>query len=91
MWNFPLFFSPSFFVCLFSYLLFVILFILLLLSYIIGGTSKEGGFPILRGTDVFIALYNIHRSEEFWENPNEFNPDRFLKEFHLVHFDHNQN
>lgn len=46
-----------------------------------GGTSNEGGFPILRGTDIFIALYNIHRSEEFWENPNEFNPDRFLKEF----------
>ena len=48
---------------------------------LIGGTSNEGGFPILRGTDIFIALYNIHRSEEFWENPNEFNPDRFLKEF----------
>lgn len=46
-----------------------------------GGTSNEGGFPILRGTDIFIALYNIHRSEEFWENPNDFNPDRFLKEF----------
>ena len=37
-----------------------------------GGTGKKAGFPILRGTDIFIALYNIHRSEEFWEVLNLF-------------------
>lgn len=33
---------------------------------------------IMRGTDIFIALYNIHRSPEFWRNPDQFDPDRFL-------------
>jgi cytochrome P450 len=46
-----------------------------------GGTGKSGGFKILRGTDIFLALYNIHRSEEFWDKPNQFNPDRFLVPF----------
>jgi cytochrome P450 len=46
-----------------------------------GGTGKDGGFKILRGTDIFLAIYNIHRSPEFWKNPNDFNPDRFLEPF----------
>lgn len=36
---------------------------------------------IMRGTDIFLALYNIHRSSEFWENPDEFDPERFLRPF----------
>jgi cytochrome P450 len=36
---------------------------------------------ITRGTDIFLALYNIHRSAEFWENPNKFDPERFLRPF----------
>ena len=36
---------------------------------------------IMRGTDIFLALYNIHRSEEFWDNPNTFDPERFLRPF----------
>eukprot|EP01035_Chromulina_nebulosa_P018815 gene18815-24585_t len=36
---------------------------------------------IMRGTDIFIAIYNIHRSERYWENPNEFDPERFLRTF----------
>ena len=34
---------------------------------------------IQRGTDIFLALYNIHRSSEFWENPDKFDPDRFTR------------
>jgi len=34
-----------------------------------------------RGVDIFLAIYNIHRSEEFFENANEYNPERFLKPF----------
>lgn len=37
---------------------------------------------IMRGTDIFIAVYNMHRSPEYWDNPNKFNPERFLKPFH---------
>eukprot|EP01036_Dinobryon_divergens_P029748 gene29748-38888_t len=36
---------------------------------------------IVRGTDIFIAIYNIHRSPEYWDEPNKFNPERFLKPF----------
>jgi cytochrome P450 len=36
---------------------------------------------ITRGTDIFLALYNIHRSPEFWENPDKFDPERFLRPF----------
>jgi cytochrome P450 len=46
-----------------------------------GGTGKSGGYKILRGTDIFIALYNIHRSKDYWDKPDEFNPDRFLVPF----------
>ena len=44
-----------------------------------GGTGFQT--KVMRGTDLFLALYNVHRSEEFWENPDEFDPDRFLRPF----------
>ena len=44
-----------------------------------GGAGFET--KIMRGTDVFLALYNIHRSSEFWENPDTFDPDRFTRQF----------
>lgn len=44
-----------------------------------GGTGIKS--KITRGTDIFLALYNIHRSEEFWDEPNKFNPERFLKPY----------
>jgi cytochrome P450 len=44
-----------------------------------GGAAKETFIP--KGTDIFIATYNIHRSSEFWENPDEYDPDRFLRPF----------
>jgi cytochrome P450 len=39
------------------------------------------GFPtkIMRGTDLFLAIYNVHMSEEFWEDPEKFDPERFLR------------
>jgi cytochrome P450 len=36
---------------------------------------------IMRGTDIFLALYNIHRSSDYWENPDQFDPERFLRPF----------
>jgi cytochrome P450 len=44
-----------------------------------GGAAKETFIP--RGADVFISTWNIHRSPEFWENPDTYNPERFLKNF----------
>lgn len=33
------------------------------------------------GTDIFIATWNIHRSPEFWENPDVYDPERFLRSY----------
>lgn len=32
------------------------------------------------GTDIFIPPYLVHRHPEFWENPEQFDPDRFAPE-----------
>ena len=34
-------------------------------------------YSIPPGSDIFISVWNLHRSPEFWPNPEEFNPDRF--------------
>jgi cytochrome P450 family 97 subfamily B polypeptide 3 len=34
---------------------------------------------IMRGTDVFINVYSLHRSPSLWENPDNFEPERWLK------------
>lgn len=39
-----------------------------------GGAERETFIP--KGTDVFIATWNIHRSKEYWDNPEEYDPDR---------------
>ena len=36
---------------------------------------------VIRGMDMFIAIYNIHRDERFWPNPNQFDPDRFTRPY----------
>lgn len=36
-----------------------------------------GGFEIPRGSLVMISPYILHRSERFWNRPNEFDPSRF--------------
>mmetsp|Transcript_3258 Transcript_3258/g.4935 ORF Transcript_3258/g.4935 Transcript_3258/m.4935 type:complete len:681 (+) Transcript_3258:111-2153(+) len=44
-----------------------------------GGATQETKLP--RGSDMFISSYNLHRSPLFWENPDTFNPERWLKPF----------
>jgi len=36
-----------------------------------------GGFEVAPNTDVFISPYLIHRNQQFWSDPEHFNPDRF--------------
>ncbi|MGK7898496.1 MAG: cytochrome P450, partial [Xenococcus sp. (in: cyanobacteria)] len=38
------------------------------------------GYFIPKGTTFIIAQYLIFRHPEFWDNPEQFNPDRFLPE-----------
>ncbi|KAJ9185111.1 hypothetical protein P3X46_004777 [Hevea brasiliensis] len=43
-----------------------------------GYKGDKDGYAIPSGTDIFISLYNLHRSPYFWDSPNEFEPERFL-------------
>ncbi len=41
-----------------------------------GGAAAAVTLP--KGADVFISLYNLHRSPALWDDPDAWNPDRFL-------------
>ncbi|KAH7834487.1 hypothetical protein Vadar_016570 [Vaccinium darrowii] len=43
-----------------------------------GHKGDKDGYAIPAGTDIFISVYNLHRSPYFWDNPDEFEPERFL-------------
>ncbi|PON41036.1 Cytochrome P450, E-class, group I [Trema orientale] len=45
-----------------------------------GYNGDKNGYAIPPGTDIFISVYNLHRSPYFWDRPNEFEPERFLVE-----------
>lgn len=38
------------------------------------------GYTIPKGCDINIYIYDLHRSPKYWENPEKFDPDRFLPE-----------
>jgi len=43
--------------------------------------SADFSPKIIRGTDIFLSVFNIHRSSEYFEKPDEFDPERFAREF----------
>ena len=40
--------------------------------------GDDKGIHIPRGTIVNIPIWGIHHNPAFWENPEEFNPDRYV-------------
>ncbi|XP_052170119.1 protein LUTEIN DEFICIENT 5, chloroplastic [Diospyros lotus] len=36
-----------------------------------------GKYPIKRGEDIFISVWNLHRSPKHWEDADKFNPERW--------------
>ncbi len=43
------------------------------------GGGREA--TVIRGMDIFLPLYNVHRDERFWPNANTFDPDRFTRPY----------
>lgn len=41
----------------------------------------KDGIKLLRGTDIFISTWNLHRSPELWEEPETFDPTRWERPF----------
>ncbi|KAL1220632.1 Cytochrome P450 97B3 [Cardamine amara subsp. amara] len=44
-----------------------------------GYKGEKEGHKVPKGTDIFISVYNLHRSPYFWDNPHDFEPERFLR------------
>ena len=44
-----------------------------------GGMGKS--IQLKKGTDCFVAVWNLHRSPDHWENPNLFDPSRWDRKF----------
>lgn len=47
-----------------------------------GGLNGDpAGYPIGKGADLFISVWNLHRSPHLWRDPNAFRPERFSEKF----------
>jgi cytochrome P450 len=42
--------------------------------------DRIGGYHVPAGSTILLCPYLTHRHAEFWENPEAFDPDRFLPE-----------
>lgn len=49
-------------------------------AYLTSVFAASGDYSIPANSTVIIAQYMMHRNEEYYPNPLEFNPDRFLPE-----------
>jgi cytochrome P450 len=39
--------------------------------------DEIGGYPVPAGAEVMISPYTLHRHPGFWDEPNQFRPERF--------------
>jgi cytochrome P450 family 97 subfamily B polypeptide 3 len=46
-----------------------------------GLNGAEGGYPIGKGADLFISVWNLHRSPHLWKDPDAFKPERYSERF----------
>ncbi|KAG2495589.1 hypothetical protein HYH03_006189 [Edaphochlamys debaryana] len=45
-----------------------------------GGLKGDpNGYPIGKGADLFISVWNLHRSPYLWKDPDVFRPERFFE------------
>jgi len=38
-------------------------------------------YPIGKGADIFISVWNLHHSPHLWKDPEAFRPERFSEPF----------
>lgn len=38
---------------------------------------KIGKYQLSKNDDIFISVWNLHRSSKYWQDPNDFKPERF--------------
>lgn len=50
--------------------------------------SSIGGYFVEKGSIIFFNNYNLCMSPELWDEPNKFNPERFVKNGQVVKPDH---
>jgi len=48
--------------------------------------DEIAGFHIPKGSGVIISPYTLHRHSAFWEQPEEFMPERFVKRDHDAYY-----
>lgn len=46
-----------------------------------GSSFMKDGIKVLRGTDIFVSTWNLHRSPDLWENSYTFDPTRWERPF----------
>uniref|UniRef100_A0ABQ7H4E3 Cytochrome P450 n=1 Tax=Dunaliella salina TaxID=3046 RepID=A0ABQ7H4E3_DUNSA len=46
-----------------------------------GLNGDPNGYPIGKGADIFISVWNLHHSPHLWKDPEEFRPERFYESF----------
>jgi len=47
-----------------------------------GLNGDPNGYPIGKGADLFISVWNLHRSPHLWKEPDAFRPERFREQYH---------
>ncbi|TNH27990.1 cytochrome P450 [Micromonospora orduensis] len=42
--------------------------------------DEIGGYPVPAGADIMISPYTLHRHRDFWDEPDQFRPERFASD-----------